>query len=130
MKIELESKLEQLATVEKLVDSIAEKVSIEGDVYANILIGVTEAVTNAIVHGNKLDSSKNVTVEYFWNEKSIQFVITDLGDGFNYYSVPDPTLPENIEKEDGRGIFLMNSLADEVIYNDKGNEVSLKFYIN
>ena len=100
MKIELESKLEQLATVEKLVDSIAEKVSIEGDVYANILIGVTEAVTNAIVHGNKLDSSKSVTVEYFWNEKSIQFVITDLGDGFNYYSVPDPTLPENIEKED------------------------------
>jgi serine/threonine-protein kinase RsbW len=130
MKIELESKLEQLATVEKLVDSIAEKVSIEGDVYANILIGVTEAVTNAIVHGNKLDSSKNVTVEYSFNDKNVQFIITDQGDGFNYYSVPDPTLPENIEKEDGRGIFLMNTLADEVIYNDKGTEVSLKFYIN
>ncbi len=130
MKIELESKLEQLATVEKLVDSIAEKVSIEGDVYANILIGVTEAVTNAIVHGNKLDDSKLVTVEYTYSDKNVQFVITDQGAGFNYYSVPDPTLPENIEKEDGRGIFLMNSLADEVIYNDKGTEVSLKFYIN
>lgn len=77
-----------------------------------------------------MDSSKNVTVEYSFNDKNVQFIITDQGDGFNYYSVPDPTLPENIEKEDGRGIFLMNTLADEVIYNDKGTEVSLKFYIN
>jgi serine/threonine-protein kinase RsbW len=130
MKIVLESKMEQLATVEQLVDSIAEKISIEGDVYANILIGVTEAVSNAIVHGNKMDVSKTVSVEYSYCEKNVVFIITDQGSGFNYYSVPDPTLPENIEKEDGRGIFLMNSLADEVVYNDKGNEVSLKFYIN
>ncbi len=130
MKIVLESKVEQLATVEQLVDSIAEKVNIEGDVYANILIGVTEAVSNAIIHGNKLDMEKTVSVDYSYNDKNVIFIITDEGTGFNYYSVPDPTLPDNIEKEEGRGIFLMNSLADEVVYNDKGNEVSLKFYIN
>lgn len=130
MKINIPSKIENLAEVEKIVDEIAEKVDISGDVYANILIGVTEAVNNSILHGNNEDESKFVTVEYEVTEKNIVFVITDEGKGFNYHNVPDPTLPENIEKEKGRGIFLMNSLADEVVYNDAGNEVSLKFFIN
>lgn len=130
MKIVIESKIEQIATVEQLIDTIAEQVNIETDVYANILVGVVEAVSNAIVHGNESDASKSVTIDYVLTDKNVLFTISDEGKGFNYYSVPDPTLPENLEKEDGRGIFLMNSLADEVVYNDKGNEVSLKFYIN
>lgn len=130
MKVDIPSKLENLTEVEKIVDSLSEKINIDGDVYANILVGVTEAVNNSIVHGNKSDESKMVTVEYEYNEKNITFVITDQGSGFNYHSVPDPTLPENIEKEKGRGIFLMNNLADEVIYNDSGNQVSLKYFIN
>ena len=130
MKIVIESKIEQIATVEQLIDNLAEQVNIEGDVYANILVGVVEAVSNAIVHGNLSDASKSVTIDYVLTNNNVLFTISDEGNGFNYYSVPDPTLPENLEKEDGRGIFLMNSLADEVVYNDKGNEVSLKFYIN
>lgn len=130
MKIVIESKIEQIATVEQLIDNLAEQVNIEGDVYANILVGVVEAVSNAIVHGNLSDASKSVTIDYVLTNNNVLFTISDEGKGFNYYSVPDPTLPENLEKEDGRGIFLMNSLADEVVYNDKGNEVSLKFYIN
>lgn len=130
MKIVIESKIEQIATVEQLIDNLAEQVNIEGDVYANILVGVVEAVSNAIVHGNQSDASKSVTIDYVLTNNNVLFTISDEGKGFNYYSVPDPTLPENLEKEDGRGIFLMNSLADEVVYNDKGNEVSLKFYIN
>jgi len=131
MKIEIDSKIEQLTVVEQIVDDIFAKISVNGgDVYANILIGVTEAVKNAIVHGNKEDGAKKVSISYGINDTSVSFTISDQGSGFNYYSVPDPTLPENIEKENGRGIFLMNSLADEVIYNDTGTEVSLKFYIN
>lgn len=130
MKVELESRLDQLTIVEQLVDTISEQVNVEGDVYANILVGVTEAVNNSIVHGNKEDAQKKVIIDYTVNEKFILFVIEDEGEGFNYYSVPDPTLPENLEKEEGRGIFLMNNLADEVVYNDSGTEVSLKFFIN
>lgn len=130
MKIEILSKIEKLTEIERLIDSISETVNISSDIYANILVGVTEAVKNAIIHGNDLDPQKNITIEYSVNQKYITFKITDLGSGFDYYSIPDPTLPENIEKETGRGLFLMNCLADEVVYNDKGNEVNLKFFIN
>ncbi|MDA3882525.1 MAG: ATP-binding protein [Bacteroidales bacterium] len=130
MKIEIPSQIENITEIEKLIDSISDKVNISSDIYANILVGVTEAVKNSIIHGNDLDPQKNVYIEYAVNEKYITFSIGDMGTGFDYYSIPDPTLPENIEKETGRGLFLMNCLADEVIYNDAGNEVSLKFYIN
>jgi len=130
MKIEIPSKIEKLTEIERLIDSISETVNISSDIYANILVGVTEAVKNAIIHGNDLDTQKNVTIEYAISQKFITFKISDLGDGFDYYSIPDPTLPENIEKETGRGLFLMNCLSDEVVYNDTGNEVSLKFFIN
>jgi serine/threonine-protein kinase RsbW len=55
-------------------------------------------------------------------------VISDNGAGFDYNNLPDPTAPENIEKENGRGVFLMKSLADEVAFNDSGNEVSIYFH--
>jgi len=130
MKVEIPSKIEKLTEIERIIDSISDSVNVSQDIYANILVGVTEAVKNAVIHGNDLDPQKNVTITYSVEDKFIQFVVTDLGDGFDHYSVPDPTLPENIEKESGRGLFLMNCLADEVVYNDKGNEVSLKFFIN
>lgn len=130
MKIEIPSKIEKLIEIEKLIDTISDTVNITSDIYANILVGVTEAVKNSIIHGNDLDSSKLVSIEYEVFDKYLLFTIQDQGEGFDYYSIPDPTLPENIEKEAGRGLYLMNCLADEVVYNDKGNEVSLKFFIN
>lgn len=126
--ITIASSIENLVLVEKLVNELSEKLKFDSDVYANILVGVTEAVNNSIVHGNKEDVSKNVTLSYETNDKFVIFVVADEGEGFNYYTIPDPTLPENIEKEQGRGIFLMSNLADEVVYNDKGTEVSLKFF--
>lgn len=128
-KVEIPSKLDSLHEIEKLVDELSETIAFNGEVYANILVGVTEAVNNAIVHGNKQDASKLVCVQFEATDRFVSFTVTDQGLGFNHYAVPDPTVPENIENEEGRGIFLMNNLADEVIYNDKGNEVSLKFFI-
>ncbi len=130
MNIEITSKIESLNQIESIIDSISEKVDISCDIYANILVGVTETVKNAIIHGNELDPQKMVSISYDIQEKYIIFTITDCGQGFDYYAVPDPTLPENIEKEIGRGLFLMNCLSDEVVFNDEGNEVSLKFFIN
>ena len=130
MKINIPSKIENLTEIERLIDSISESVNISSDIYANILVGVTEAANNAIIHGNDLDSSKQVEISYEVHEKFLIFIITDEGEGFDYFAVQIPTLPENIEKEAGRGLFLMNCLSDEVVYNDKGNEVSLKFFIN
>jgi serine/threonine-protein kinase RsbW len=127
-KIEIPSSIENLTIIEKLVDELAESIKFDSELYANILVCVTEAVKNSIIHGNNSEISKVVTIEYSYSEHQVCFVISDMGTGFNHYQVADPTLPDNIEKETGRGIFLMNCLADQVIYNDKGNEVSLKFY--
>lgn len=126
--IQIASKIENLVIIEKLVNELSEHHKFDSDVYANLLVGVTEAVNNSIVHGNKEDENKFVTISYESTDKFVVFNISDEGKGFNYYAIPDPTLPENIEKEQGRGIFLMSNLADEVVYNDSGNEVSLKFF--
>jgi serine/threonine-protein kinase RsbW len=121
------SEINNINLVERLIDDISAKYQLHSDVYGKLLLAVVEAVNNAIVHGNKLECDKDVVLQYEISDKNIQFVITDNGSGFDYENLPDPTKPENIEKTHGRGIFLMKHLADEVEFNDKGNEVRVTF---
>ena len=123
----LSSDVSNLIQIETLIDSVCANCHITEDNYGNILIALTEAVNNAIVHGNKEDVSKKVTLTYVVSNNEVCFVIKDEGNGFDLNKVPDPTLPENINKLNGRGVFLMNSLADEVVYEENGSAVSLKF---
>ena len=87
----------------------------------------TEAVNNAIVHGNKKDKDLLVKVSLAENGQVFCFNVIDAGPGFDYGNLPDPTAPENIEKEHGRGIFLMRNLADDVEFGDYGRSVSIYF---
>ena len=121
------SEIKNINLVERLIDDISSKYELHSDVYGKLLLAVVEGVNNAIVHGNKLESEKDVVVQYDISENEIQFIISDNGPGFNYKNLPDPTVPENLEKTHGRGIFLMKHLADEVEFNDKGNEVKIVF---
>ncbi len=89
-----------------------------------------EGVNNAIVHGNKLVKERDVVIEYEISDSEIYFQITDMGDGFDYTCLPDPTLPENIERTHGRGVFLMNHLADKLEFNDKGNQLKMFFRLS
>jgi serine/threonine-protein kinase RsbW len=123
------SDIKNINLVEKLVDEISSKYGFHSDVYGKILLAVVEGVNNAIVHGNKLNREKDVHIEYLVDEKQIEFIIKDEGKGFDYQSVPDPTKPENIEKSHGRGIFLMNHLADSIEFLDNGTKVKLVFYL-
>ena len=68
-------------------------------------------------------------MEYNIDSQTITFTVFDEGTGFDFNDLPDPTSPENLEKPQGRGIFLMNHLADEVNFIDNGNVVQLKFSI-
>lgn len=113
--------------VETLIDDVCKRLGVDEVVYGNVLIAVTEAVNNAIIHGNKESSSLLVDVGVFDETEAFMFEVRDKGNGFDHINLPDPTAPENIEKENGRGIFLMRNLADEVVYNDKGNEVAILF---
>ena len=91
----------------------------------NFRVGLTEALTNAMLYGNAHDQSKSVRVEVTFENGRLEARITDQGRGFDPSTIPDPTEPENILKSGGRGVFLMRQLLDEVRYNDQGNQVTL-----
>ncbi len=91
----------------------------------NFRVGLTEALSNAMLYGNGDDPSKRVVLHIAMLEGSVQAIVRDQGRGFDPTLVPDPTLPENLSKSCGRGLFLMRKLLDEVSYNDLGNEVTL-----
>ena len=121
------SDLKNLRIAESLIDDVCRECHIHEDHYGNILIAVTEAVNNAIQHGNMEDASRSVKISIHQNGKELKFIIADDGEGFAFNNLPDPTAPENIEKESGRGIFLMKSLADEVSFENNGAKVVLTF---
>lgn len=125
--IELASDINSISEIEVFVDNFCENHSIGEDSYGNILIALTEAVNNAIMHGNKLDPSKKVTLGLETHTNELHFVIKDEGEGFDFDNIPDPTLPENISKLNGRGVFLMKSLADEILFEENGTKILLKF---
>ncbi|HNR19696.1 MAG TPA: ATP-binding protein [Bacteroidia bacterium] len=125
--IEISSRPESINIIEKLIDDMRSEHDIHEDAFGNILVAVTEAVNNAIQHGNKYDPNKKVKVTYEMEEETMSFTISDQGSGFDYYNLPDPTAPENIEKPTGRGVFLMKHLADQIIFSDNGKTVELFF---
>lgn len=91
----------------------------------NFRVGLTEALSNAMLYGNLRDPSKRVLVEIAFERGRLRARVTDQGSGFDPASVPDPTTPENLLKPCGRGLFLMRKLLDEVFFNDQGNQVTL-----
>ena len=91
----------------------------------NFRVGPTEALSNAMLYGNDSDPAKRVRVEVTIKHEEVSVIVTDQGMGFDPASVPDPTLPGNISKTGGRGIFLMKALMDEVKFNERGNSVTL-----
>lgn len=125
--ISIQSKIENINIVEKLIDEISEEAQINSEVYGKMLIATIEAVNNSIVHGNKEDENKKVTITFHMNDIRISIFIQDEGPGFNYQNVPDPTIPENIENIYGRGVYLMRHLADNVVFHNNGQKVEIQF---
>jgi serine/threonine-protein kinase RsbW len=126
--LQLPSNENSIAVVENFVDDLVATLNIGEDVYANLMTCLNEAVTNAIFHGNKQNPNKLVYLNLeIINNKRLVFTIADQGEGFNFNNLPDPTAPENLENLSGRGVFIMKQLADQCIFNTKGNEVELHF---
>jgi serine/threonine-protein kinase RsbW len=88
-----------------------------------------EAVTNAIIHGNKLDPSKVVDIKAWFEEHQLVLQVTDQGEGFNPDALPDPLDENNLLKSGGRGVFLIRQFSDEVSFNDSGNIVTIRYNI-
>jgi serine/threonine-protein kinase RsbW len=127
--LQLPSKQESITLLENLIEEIADKHKISEDTFANMMTCLNEAAINAIVHGNKLDPEKKVIVNAEIESRRIIWTVTDEGEGFDYNNLADPTAPENLENLTGRGVFIIKHLADQCIFNTKGNEVELHFKI-
>jgi serine/threonine-protein kinase RsbW len=130
ISIQVPSITENIRMIESFIDNAKERYQLDDDIYGNIMIAVTEAVNNAIKHGNGGNKTKNVFLSLSLHENLILFIVKDEGSGFDYQNLPDPTSPENLEKPGGRGIFLMKHLSDEVNFKENGRIVELSFYMN
>lgn len=127
----IKSNAKNVGIVEKFVEDLRTEFNIGDDTYGNILITLTEAANNAIIHGNKEDESKEVEIIYGLDErgKNLTVIMKDEGPGFDYNNLPDPTDPANLEKTSGRGVFLIMQLADMVVFSDGGATVEMTFRI-
>jgi serine/threonine-protein kinase RsbW len=126
-KFIIDSSLLNTRIVENAIDEATTEIGISKDNYGKILVSTLEAVNNAILHGNKQDPGKKVRIEISFRIKDLKIKVIDEGIGFKPEKVPDPTIPENLESVNGRGVFLMFHLADEIKYNKKGNAVTMTF---
>ena len=127
MFVKIPSIKENVSVVESFIENVGEKIRIEEAIYGNVLVSVTEAVNNAIVHGNKEDKNKKVRLGLKQNKKSVRFIVEDEGMGFDHNTLPDPTNPKNLEKVKGRGIFLIKSLSDKTTFKQNGRVVEMLF---
>lgn len=130
IKISIPSLIENIKIIESFIDNAKENFEINDDIYGNIMISVTECISNAIIHGNQGNKDKLVHLELNTEGDRLNFIIEDEGEGFDLQELQDPTSPENIEKPGGRGIFLIRHLSDEVKFEDRGKKTVLSFYID
>ena len=126
---QLESNQDSFNTIEGDLRNLIKPFNLNQEKFGEILVSLTEAITNAVRHGNKFDASKHVAVEFVGDESRLYFRVSDEGKGFDYDAVPDPTSPENILTCGGRGVHIMKALADELNYSDSGRTVELEFDI-
>ena len=116
--------------VENYLRNAQHDLNIDETKFPDILISLTEAVNNAILHGNNADESKNVEISMVEKFSGVAISVTDEGKGFDPNEIPDPTAPENIECCGGRGVFIMSRLADKISFENNGSTVQLFFKLN
>jgi len=128
--LKLRSNPRSVAAVEPFLERVASKYCVSPDTYGNILVSLTEAVTNAIRHGNQFDESKTVCIQLKkCKGNKLAFRVSDEGCGFDFQSLPDPTCPEMLDQPGGRGVYIMRALSDEVEFLDNGSTVEMQFRI-
>ena len=128
-ELTLPSSTKSINQLEEFIKCIAKEHSICAEKFPDILISLTEAVNNAIIHGNKNDEKKYVNILLNKTSKGISFKVSDEGTGFNPTSIPDPRAEENLGCCGGRGVFLMKELSDEIAFLNEGRTVEMHFSV-
>lgn len=129
-EIKIASSLEEMFRVEQFVEEISDEYLLYNNYFGNILMAVSEAVKNAIVHGNRLNGQKHVKITEELTTEGLWIRVFDEGDGFDFSKYLHP---ENFEKDvnpDKNGMLLIHNLADEVRFKNKGRLIEMLFRIN
>lgn len=119
------SELTEVATVQNAIVPLVEAAGYAREAVFAIRLALDEGVSNAIRHGNQLDASKTVSIDYEVTNKKVTVTICDQGPGFAPCDLPDPTLEENLCEPHGRGVMLMRAYMTGVSFNKQGNCVTL-----
>ena len=130
LEITIPSKVNNLHMVENFIESFTTTFNLSSKLLGKISLAVIEAFTNAIKYGNSVDATKMVTVVAEKIDNQLKVTLSDEGEGFDYSIIPDPTIPENIDKESKHGLFLMEKLSDELIFENNGATVIMIFITN
>lgn len=125
--LEIESDPNNLITVEEFVNYFGRDLNLSEEKISNLLLTVTEATTNAIIHGNKGDIEKIVVIDVWIEDNKLMISVKDNGKGFDPSKLPDPTETDNLLKDSGRGIYLMKVYMDDIKFNvtENGTETLL-----
>jgi serine/threonine-protein kinase RsbW len=126
-ELTIASELKELNSLRIFLNQIFSDADLNREYFNRILLGLSEAVSNSIIHGNKNDCSKKVFISFFYQEKKLVITVRDEGTGFSIDDVKDPTLPENRKMENGRGLFLIQQIADEVYFFDGGKRIQILY---
>jgi serine/threonine-protein kinase RsbW len=122
----IDSDTVKLVEVEEFIENVFVNYGLSLNDFHNCVLCVKEAVTNAIIHGNKMDRSKKVCIKAYRCNKYLYFKISDEGDGFDISNVNNPTDKENILLESGRGLFIIKNICDEISFKNSGKEIEFK----
>lgn len=116
-ELEIGSDSNNLITLEEFVNYVATEINFDPNRLPGLMIAMTEAVTNAIIHANKKNPEKTVKITFELDGRILTIIVKDQGEGFDPNTIPDPTEPENLLKDSGRGLYLMRIFANELKYN-------------
>lgn len=125
IEFEIPSVLDLMHSILDYLTKRVEKLGVINPERSNLFVALDEAFVNAVKHGNKFDAGKNVRIVANITPKEARFTIEDEGEGFDVSAIPDPTDIANLFKTSGRGVMFMYNIMDEVIYNERGNSITM-----
>lgn len=121
------SEFEHLDTIVDKTEAFLAPLLTDDELAYRVVLLLTEAVTNAIEHGNENDISKMVIIDLQVEKKQILVQVEDEGQGFDPSAISNPVATENLLNDGGRGIFFIEEMADAVTYEQGGRRVCITF---
>ena len=129
-ELTLNSRFDEIERIESFVNGLKNWLDFNKDLKDKIMLVLSEAVTNAIVHGNKEDPSKIVSVRAWKSDNRLKLSVKDQGEGFDPSEIPDPLNQDNLLKEGGRGVFLIKHYSDDISFSEDGTKMTIYFRLD